>query len=103
MGNFVDVCGTGAIPDGQSRMFLVNDVRIAIYRIRDEFFATQDACPHAGASLAFGIIAGDVVACRIHHWRFCIRSGEYLNEIKPSCDLATYAVRVVEDRIQVAI
>jgi NAD(P)H-dependent nitrite reductase small subunit len=103
LGNFVDVCGTSEIPDGQARMFLVGDTRIAVYRIGDEFFALEDACPHAGASLALGLVSGDVVACRIHHWRFSIRSGEYLDGHKPSCNVGTYTVRVAEERIQVAV
>jgi len=101
--NFVDVCGTTEISDGQGRMFFVGDMRIALYRIGDEYFALDDACPHAGASLALGIISGSVVACRIHHWRFCIRSGEYLNDKKDSCNVRTYVVRQVENRIQVAV
>lgn len=72
--NFVDVCGTTEISDGKGRMFLVGETRIALYRIGNEYFAIDDACPHAGASLALGIISGGVVACRFHHWRFCIRS-----------------------------
>jgi len=101
--NFVDVCGTTEISDGQGRMFLVGETRIALYRIGDEYFALDDACPHAGASLALGILSGNIVACRIHHWHFCLRSGEYLNDKKEGRNVKTYAVRQVENRIQVAV
>lgn len=33
--------------------------------------------PHEGASLAHGIIEGNTVRCRIHHWRFCIRTARF--------------------------
>jgi len=111
--NFVDVCGATEISDGQARMFLVGETRIALYRIGDEVFALDDACPHAGASLALGIISGSnmsgsnmsgsTVACRIHHWRFCIRSGDYLNDNQKSSNVRTYVVRQVDSRIQVAV
>jgi len=101
--NFIDVCGITEISDGQGRMFFVGETRIALYRIGDEYFALDDACPHAGASLSMGILSGSIVACRIHHWRFCIRSGEYLNEKKEGCNVRTYVVRLVGKRIQVAV
>jgi len=62
-----------------------------------------NACPHAGASLAHGIMDGDTVTCRIHHWRFTIRDGKYLDEDKPRCDVQTFAVRVVGEEVQVAV
>ncbi len=101
--DFVDLCDKAEMSDGQGRFFLVGETRIALFRIGDEYFALDDACPHAGASLALGIISGSIVSCRIHHWRFCIHSGEYLNDKKDSCNVRTYAVREVENRIQVAV
>jgi len=66
-----------------------------------QFHALDNACPHAGASLAHGQIEGDTVRCRIHHWCFCITDGTYLDEDKPEFDARTIAVRVVGDYVQV--
>ena len=95
------LCPTSELTDGQSRFFVVNDRRIALHRLGNDFFATQDECPHAGASLAMGIRDGETVSCRIHHWRFNVRTGEYLDEAKPQCNLKTFRVQVVEQRIEV--
>jgi nitrite reductase/ring-hydroxylating ferredoxin subunit len=41
--------------------------------------ALEDACNHAGASLAAGPREGCVVACPLHGYRFDLRSGELLS------------------------
>ena len=101
--SFHTVCHVGDIPDGGARMFAVADTMISIFRVDDQFFALANECPHAGASLAHGIVEGDTVRCRIHHWRFCIRDGMYLDEDKPQCNAATYPVRLVGAEVQVAV
>ena len=103
MAEFVDICKVSDIPIGEARMILVNDVAFGIFNVSGEFFAIDDACPHAGASLSRGIIEGDVVRCRIHHWRFCVRSGTYLDETKPSCNVRNYPLRVVGEHVQIEL
>ena len=101
MSQFVDICKVSDIPIGEARMFEVNDRMVGVFNVAGEFFALEDACPHAGASLSHGIVDGDVVRCRIHHWRFCIRSGTYLDEEKPKFNVQSYTVRVVGDQVQI--
>ena len=84
-------------------MFSVNELTIGIFNVSGKFFAMADPCPHAGASLSHGIVDGDVVRCRIHHWRFCIRNGTYLDEAKPRFNVQTYNVRIVGDQVQVEL
>ena len=84
-------------------MFIVNEKRIGIFNVDGEFFALDDACPHAGASLALGIIDGPIVRCRIHHWRFCIHSGRYLDQPRPTLNAQTYPVRVIGELVQVEL
>lgn len=84
-------------------MFVVGEVMVGIFHVNGEFFALDNRCPHEGASLAHGLISGDTVACRIHHWRFRIHDGAYLDEDKPRCNALTFPVRVVGDEVQVKI
>jgi nitrite reductase (NADH) small subunit len=103
MSQFFNVCKKSEIPIGEGRMFIVNEMQIGIFNVAGELFALDDHCPHAGASLSHGIVDGDVVRCRIHHWRFCIRNGVYLNEAKPRLNVETYPVRIVDEQVQVEI
>lgn len=103
MSEFFDICKVRDIPIGEARMILVNEVAVGVFNVSGAFFAIDDACPHAGASLSHGIVEGEVVRCRIHHWRFCIRDGIYLDEMKPSCNVRVYPIRVVGDQIQIEL
>ncbi|MEI7462041.1 MAG: Rieske 2Fe-2S domain-containing protein [Pirellula sp.] len=103
MPELIDICKVSDIPIGEARMILVNEVAIGVFNVSGEFFAIDDACPHTGASLSHGIVEGDVVRCRIHHWRFCVRSGTYLDERKPSCNVRSYPIRVVGEQVQIEL
>ena len=103
MQNSIVVCKTTDVPVGGARKFLVKEKSIGVYNIAGEFFALDDPCPHGGASLAHGIVEGLVVRCRMHHWRFCVRTGRYLDEDKANFDVKSYRVRTVGDQLIVEL
>ncbi len=84
-------------------MFVVAGTMLGVFNIEGEFFALANECPHAGASLAHGTIEGATVACRIHHWRFSICEGTYLDEMKPQFNAESYPIRVVGEEVQVQL
>ena len=98
---FRAVCRLNEIEEGQGATFFVEERRIALFRVDDEWYAIEDECPHAGASLARGYLEDGVVSCRIHDWRFRIADGKYLDEDQPNCDRATFRTRVVGDQVEV--
>src|SRR5437868_12960756 len=56
---------------------------------RSSFYATDESCTHAYASLVDGYIDGEEVECSLHGARFSIPTGEVLAE--PATEnLATY-------------
>ncbi|MFT5301414.1 MAG: nitrite reductase (NADH) small subunit [Mariniblastus sp.] len=84
-------------------MYVVNETRVGIFHVGDEFFALDDRCPHAGASLACGTMEGETVVCRIHHWHFSIRDGTYLDEARPELNAQRIPIRIVAEEIQISI
>jgi len=98
---FQRLCTIHDVRPGESRMFILNDTPMAVFNLAGEFFALANECPHAGASLAHGEINGDCVSCRIHHWRFSIRDGTYVDEDKPRYNARTFETRIVGDELQV--
>lgn len=51
--------------------------RLAVYRMGNEFFCSEDTCTHGGSSLSDeGDLAGYVVECGLHSGKFDIRTGE---------------------------
>jgi 3-phenylpropionate/trans-cinnamate dioxygenase ferredoxin subunit len=77
---------------------------IAVYRLNDGYYATEDNCSHAQASLA----AGDIdleecsVECPYHGSLFDIRSGKVLS-LPANRPVKTYPVKVLDDEVLVEI
>lgn len=103
MSTFYEVCSVAEVPTGGSKMFLVNDSPIAIFNLDGKFFALANECPHAGASLAHGEINDDCISCRIHHWRFSIRDGTYLDEDKPRYNVRCFELRRTNGTLEVKL
>ncbi len=103
MAEFRSICRTEDVLPGTSKLFVVEDTLIGLFNVEGEFFALANECPHAGASLAHGCVNDSTVSCRIHHWRFSVRTGQYLDEDKPEYDAVTYCVRVTGEDVQVEV
>ena len=72
---------------------------IAVFRLGDDFFAVNNACPHKGASLCDGeiVIQDKVVRCPWHHWSWQLGDGKL--ESDPRQRLRTYEVAVEGDEV----
>ncbi len=77
---------------------------IALYRLNDGFYATDDTCTHAQTSLAAGDIDLEecTVECPYHASLFDIRTGNVLS-LPASKPLKTYPVSVVGDEVFIEV
>jgi naphthalene 1,2-dioxygenase ferredoxin component len=75
---------------------------IALYDVEGSVFATDNICTHAYARLSDGWLDGDLIECPLHAARFDVRTGKVLDP-PATVDLKTYAVRVIDDEIQVKL
>lgn len=100
----VDVCSVDDVAPDRPRTFTTEQGnRISIFRVKDTLYAIDDSCPHAGASLALGYTDGECVACRIHHWRFSLVTGQCVSEPRPDCRVRTYVVSICDNRILIDV
>ena len=99
--DFQTVAKVGAIPEGEGRAFPVNGRMIAVFLRGGTYFAINDCCPHMGASLASGYVDGHDVICPWHAWKFCITDGLWMDNPKSKVRTESFAVRIVDDQIQV--
>jgi nitrite reductase/ring-hydroxylating ferredoxin subunit len=68
---------------------------IALFRVGDRLCAIRDECPHAGASLADGVLDGTIITCPRHGSQFDVLTGS--RERGPSdFPIRTYRVLKVE-------
>ncbi len=81
------------MPENTVRRFEVGNRSIAVYNIDGEYFATDDECTHGAASLAEGLLDGDVIECTLHFGAFNVKTGEAVSA-PCSVPLRTYKVAV---------
>jgi len=100
-GEFVTVLRRADLPPGKTRTVEVGGRPLALCNVGGDYFAVDDTCPHAGASLGQGHMEGDRVICPLHDACFDVRTGEAV-EGPATTSVGTYAVRVVGDDVQIA-
>lgn len=99
---FHEVAKTSELDEDEAMQVLVGRKEIAIYNIGGEYFATDDICTHAYASLADGYVENGQVECPLHGACFDIRTGKALTA-PASIDIATYEVKIEGDTIYVGV
>jgi 3-phenylpropionate/trans-cinnamate dioxygenase ferredoxin subunit len=78
MGETVRLCGRDELSSGEARRFDVDNLRVALVRIEDDFYAIGDRCSHEDYSLADGEVWPDEreLECAKHGSTFDLRTGE---------------------------
>src|SRR5271154_2595767 len=90
--NVLRVCSKSEVAPGSVKAFAVGTNMLAVYNIDGTFYVTDDECTHAAASLADGMLEGDVIECCMHMGSFRVPTGEVVN---PPCEVPLRTYRVV--------
>ncbi len=102
MSDFVKALKTSELEDGEGRCVELAGQKIAIFKHDGSFFALEDVCPHAGASLSEGYLTDGCVRCPWHAADFDLRTGQA--KTPPAYDpVQTYAVRINGDDLEVQV
>lgn len=73
---WVETIPADTLDIGESTQYVLETGhKIALFRLDDGYYAIDDTCSHAEASLAEGDIVEDNVKCSLHGAEFDIRSG----------------------------
>ena len=77
--------------------------RVAITAIDGTWYAVADACTHAGCPFSEEATLEDgVIVCNCHGSEFDLRTGQVVRGPAED-DVRTYAVRVVDDQLEVEV
>ncbi len=78
---WVDVASASDIPPGCAARVEIDGVPVAIFNVEGEYFALDDTCSHAEASLSEGDLDIDrcVIECPLHGSSFDLRTGDPLS------------------------
>lgn len=100
--SWISVCGIDDVSEDEPKAVEVNDKKIGLFVIDEQYFAIENVCPHAFALLTEGFIEDQTVECPLHEAIFDIQTGELKSG--PGCrDLCTYPVRVDGQQIQIQL
>ena len=82
------------LPVGSMRLVRVADRRLCLVRTSEGVFALDHACPHEGYGLTQGTLAGDLLTCAWHNWKFRVSDGRCVIGEE---DVRTHPVTVAAD------
>lgn len=94
---------TADIVPGKLAKISIDGKDILVTNIDGKYFAMDDTCTHAGASLAEGSIEGSTVTCGWHGAQFDCKSGKMQKFPAKINDLKTYNVVVESDDVFVEV
>lgn len=100
--NWISICKVNEVADEEPKAVEIDDKKIGVFVIEENYFAVENVCPHAYALLTEGFIEGLTVECPLHEAIFNLETGAL--ESGPGCrDLCTYQVRVENGEIQIQL
>jgi nitrite reductase (NADH) small subunit/3-phenylpropionate/trans-cinnamate dioxygenase ferredoxin subunit len=91
------VAREGEIAPGGCRVVTVNQREVAVFHVDGQYFAIDDRCPHAGASLSGGHVENGIVTCPWHYWRFRLCDGAWADN--PRIRTRSYPIVVEQGEI----
>ena len=98
---FTDVCALAELPPGLLQVHRVAGREVLLYREDDRVSCVDNACAHLGMTLDGGEVAGGVISCPWHGFRYRLDTGECLTV--PQVQLVVHAVRLRDGRIAVKL
>lgn len=100
MSDWIDIAAAADMAPGSHRTADVEGTAIAVFNVDGTYYAIEDLCSHAAATLSQGRVEGCEIVCPRHGARFSLISGAALSP--PAWEpIATLRVRVVDGRVQV--
>jgi nitrite reductase/ring-hydroxylating ferredoxin subunit len=96
----IELCAKGEVAEGAVTKVEAEGLELAVYRVEDEFYVTDDACTHGPGSLSEGYLEGHVIECDFHNGAFDIRTGEV---VAPPCMVPIRTYPVIRHESQVVI
>jgi 3-phenylpropionate/trans-cinnamate dioxygenase ferredoxin component len=99
---WIEACDADDIEEEDVMRFDHGNQTYAIYRIDDDYYATDGLCTHEQVHLADGLVMDNIIECPKHNGRFDIRTGAAKGA--PVCvNLKTYPVRVEDGKVLINI
>jgi nitrite reductase/ring-hydroxylating ferredoxin subunit/Fe-S cluster biogenesis protein NfuA len=100
-GAWINALDLADLSDGATLFREVEGNAVILSRHGDQVTCFRNACAHMGVDMSGGDVAGGILTCPFHGFRYALESGECLTA--PEVSLHAHAVRVIGSRVQVRI
>ncbi|OHV76205.1 non-heme iron oxygenase ferredoxin subunit [Mesorhizobium sp. ORS 3428] len=101
-GAWAPVLSAADLATGEMTGVEVSKLRIAIYNVEGEFFATENVCTHAFAVLTDGLLEEGIVECPLHAGQFDVKTGCALGD-PVTRGLRVFKTRVYDGKVEVFV
>ena len=91
------------LSDGKLHKVSVDGKEILVVNIDGNYFATDDTCTHAGASLSEGKLDGSIVTCGWHGAQFNCKTGNLEKFPAKINNLQSYKISVESDDVVIEV
>jgi len=106
--SWVRLGSVNEVPENGGATFKHGRHQIVVFNFtsRNEWYATQNLCPHKREMVLYKGIIGDTkglpkIACPMHKKTFCLKNGEGISD--PSYSILTFPVKIKENEIFVEL
>ena len=73
---FKKICSINDLKEEIGKQIFIDDVEVALFKLKGEVFAVSNICPHQQTHLIYdGYIEGAKVVCPVHGWMFDLKTG----------------------------
>ncbi|ADZ91643.1 non-heme iron oxygenase ferredoxin subunit [Marinomonas mediterranea] len=96
--NWIKTIQLDDIPEDDVIGINVEGHPIALYKVEDGVFATDNVCSHGRALLSDGFLEDGEIECPLHQGRFCIKSGKAMSE-PLTHDITAYPTKTEGDQV----
>jgi len=101
LNNFSKICAVGDVKENQGKKFIVGSQEIALFKVKGEFYALSNVCPHQHMSIIYdGLLDAGHVFCPAHGWRFNLETGKQSDGRN---GLSTYEVKILDNEVWVKV
>jgi len=95
------ICKLSDLKEETGKQFFVDDIEIAVFKVKGKVYALSNICPHQKVHLIYeGIVDNNKVICPIHGWEFELSTGNLGKERK---GLNSYQVIVENEDVYVKV
>ena len=75
---FVEILKNDELNNGELKMADIEGHEFLIARVGDNYYISDNLCPHMGGNLSMGKLEGTVITCPRHHSQFDLVDGHVI-------------------------